>query len=154
MANKDYIPKKKIRLFDQMMTLRATYPSASCELRNGTLSWLGKVRPTPLSREYTVVLTYSDSQVPKVWVVGEELQKLDHPSFPHKYDVDPENNMVRICLYRYREFTKDKFLANTIIPWTVEWLYFYEIWLATGIWCGGGEHPTNITKEEQACASS
>ena len=49
--------------------------------------------------------------------------------------------MVQICLYRHREFTKDKFLANTIIPWTVEWLYFYEIWLATGEWCGGGEHP-------------
>lgn len=149
MANKNYIPKKSIRLFDQMMALRAAYPSASCELRNGVLSWFGKVRPTPLSREYNVLLTYKDSKVPKVWVVGEELQKLGDADFPHKYDVDPENNMVRICLYRYREFSKDKFLANTIIPWTVEWLYFYEIWLATGTWCGGGEHPTNTAKEEQ-----
>lgn len=149
MANKDYIPKRNIRLFDQMMTLRAAYPSASCELRNGTLFWFGKVKPTSLSREYNVALTYSNSQVPKVWVIGEELQKIDDPNFPHKYEVDPPNNMVRICLYRYREFTKDKFLANTIIPWTVEWLYFYEIWLATGTWCGGGEHPTNTTKEEQ-----
>ena len=150
MANKDYIPKRNIRLFDQMMTLRAAYPSASCELRNGTLFWFGKVKPTPLSREYNVALTYSNSQAPKVWVIGEELQKSDDPNFPHKYEVDPKNNMVRICLYRYREFTKDKFLANTIIPWIVEWLYFYEIWLATGTWCGGGEHPTNTTKEEQA----
>lgn len=150
MANKDYIPKRNIRLFDQMMTLRAAYPSASCELRNGTLFWFGKVKPTSLSREYNVALTYSNSQVPKVWVIGEELQKIDDPNFPHKYEVDPKNNMVRICLYRYREFTKDKFLANTIIPWTVEWLYFYEIWLATGTWCGGGEHPTNTTKEERA----
>ena len=150
MANKDYIPKRNIRLFDQMMTLRAAYPSASCERRNGTLFWFGKVKPTPLSREYNVALTYSNSQAPKVWVIGEELQKIDDPNFPHKYEVDPKNNMVWICLYRYREFTKDKFLANTIIPWTVEWLYFYEIWLATGTWCGGGEHPTNTTKEEQA----
>ena len=149
MANKDYIPKRNIRLFDQMMTLRAAYPSASCELRNGTLFWFGKVKPTSLSREYNVALTYSNSQVPKVWVIGEELPKIDDPNFPHKYEIDPQNNMVRICLYRYREFTKDKFLANTIIPWTVEWLYFYEIWIATGTWCGGGEHPTNTTKEEQ-----
>ena len=154
MANNNYIPKKSIRLFDQMMTLRAAYPSASCELRSGVLSWFGKVRPTPLSREYNVLLTYRDSKVPKVWVVSEELQKLGDADFPHKYEVDLENNMVQICLYHYREFTKDKFLANTIIPWTVEWLYFYEIWLATGTWCGGGEHPTNIMKEEQACASS
>ena len=141
MENKDYIPKKAIRLFDQMMTLRAAYPSASCELRNGTLFWMGKIKPTPLSREYDVALIYSDSQVPKVWVLGDSLQKIDDAGFPHKYDVDVKNNMVQICLYRYREFTKDKFLANTIIPWTVEWLYFYEIWLATGEWCGGGEHP-------------
>lgn len=141
MANKDYIPKKAIRLFDQMMTLRAAYPSASCELHNGTLFWIGKVKPTPLSREYDVALTYTGSQAPRVWVIGEGLQKMDDPDFPHKYDIDVKNNMVEICLYRYREFTKEKFLANTIIPWTVEWLYFYEIWLATGEWCGGGKHP-------------
>ena len=93
MANKDYIPKRNIRLFDQMMTLRAAYPSASCELRNGTLFWFGKMKPTPLSREYNVVLTYSESQAPKVWVIGEELQRIDDPDFPHKYDVDPENGV-------------------------------------------------------------
>ena len=49
--------------------------------------------------------------------------------------------MVRICLYRYSEFNVYKLLADTIIPWTVEWLYFYELWLATGEWLGGGEHP-------------
>lgn len=151
MANKDYIPRRDLRLFDQMMTLRAAYPSASCELCNSTLFWFGKVKPTPLSREYTVLLIYnSETQKPEVWVIGKELQKIDDPDFPHKYDVSPENNMVRICLYRYREFTGDKFLANTILPWTVEWLYFYEIWLATGEWCGGGEHPIVASSEEQA----
>lgn len=147
MGNKDYTPKKNIRLFDQMMTLRATYPSASCELHNGTLFWFGKVMPTPLSREYNVALTYNGLQAPKVWVIGEELQKTDDPNFPHKYEVDSQNKMVQICLYRYREFTREKFLANTIIPWTVEWLFFYEIWLATGTWCGGGEHPVSTEEE-------
>ena len=150
MAHKDFIPKKKIRLFDQMMTLRATYPSASCEIRNGTLFWMGKVRPTPLSREYTVALIYNGPQKPKVWVIGEELQRIDDPDFPHKYEIDPENKMVRLCLYRYQEFSEEKFLAKTIIPWTVEWLYFYEIWLATGKWCGGGEHPASTDSEEQS----
>lgn len=32
-------------------------------------------------------------------------------------------------------------IANTIIPWTIEWLYYYELWLATGEWLGGGDHP-------------
>ena len=54
-------------------------------------------------------------------------------------------NLIR--LYRYREFTTYKFLSKTIVPWTVEWLYFYELWLATGEWYGGGDHPS--TDEEK-----
>jgi hypothetical protein len=32
-------------------------------------------------------------------------------------------------------------IAHTIIPWSVLWFYFFEGWLATGEWEGGGEHP-------------
>lgn len=32
-------------------------------------------------------------------------------------------------------------IANTILPWTSLWLYYYEIWLGTGKWEGGGDHP-------------
>ena len=34
------------------------------------------------------------------------------------------------------------FIADTIVPWACEWLLHYEIWLATGEWHGGGEHPS------------
>lgn len=80
-------------------------------------------------------------KAPSVWVLGDELQKLDSPDFPHRYEIDEEKKAVEICLYRYREFTTYKFISKTIVPWTVEWLYFYELWLATGEWYGGGEHP-------------
>lgn len=33
------------------------------------------------------------------------------------------------------------YLNATIIPWTSEWLFNYEVWLATGEWRGGGMHP-------------
>jgi hypothetical protein len=50
----------------------------------------------------------------------------------------------RLCLYRphRREWTPAMMIANTIIPWISEWLYFYELWLVTGEWLGGGEHPS------------
>jgi len=32
-------------------------------------------------------------------------------------------------------------LADTILPWASLWFFYYEIWLATGEWVGGGEHP-------------
>jgi len=27
-------------------------------------------------------------------------------------------------------------LAKTIVPWTAEWLFLYELWLETGMWWG------------------
>ena len=44
-------------------------------------------------------------------------------------------------LDKHKEFSGEKFLSETIIPWAIEWLYYYEIWLVTGTWNGGGEHP-------------
>lgn len=49
---------------------------------------------------------------------------------------------ILVNRYRYAfEFSRYKLLANTVIPWIVEWLFYYEIRLTTGEWLGGGEHP-------------
>jgi hypothetical protein len=37
-------------------------------------------------------------------------------------------------------------IADSTIPWTAEWLIFYEIWKATGDWHGGGEWPPSQTQ--------
>ena len=39
------------------------------------------------------------------------------------------------------QYFRSLVFADTLVPWTIEWLFHYEIWLATGTWCGGGEHP-------------
>ena len=33
------------------------------------------------------------------------------------------------------------YVADFIPPWVSTWLYFYEVWYATGNWHGGGTHP-------------
>jgi len=50
-----------------------------------------------------------------------------------------------LCLYdpATNEWSPDKAIAKTIIPWTIDWLACYEGWLATGEWTGGGRHPTS-----------
>ena len=148
MANKTFTKEKPVRLFDQMIALKAAFPTGPCEIKNNILWWGGKIRPSPVASEYTVLLTYKLDIPPKVWVLGDELKRLNDPNFPHHFDINYDTKMVRLCLYRYSEFTKYKLLAKTIIPWTVEWLFFYEIWLATGEWCGGGEHP-NIGEQKK-----
>jgi hypothetical protein len=48
-----------------------------------------------------------------------------------------------LCLFNpeKREWNPEQRLGDTILPWACIWLYFYEIWLATGDWKGGGDHP-------------
>ena len=65
---------------------------------------------------------------------------------PHHYlnRVDPHRPIL--CLYDpdAEEWCATDLVAETIIPWTVDWLACYEGWLATGRWAGGGRHPEGI----------
>ena len=56
-------------------------------------------------------------------------------SLPHMF----ENGSL--CLHLEEDWTTDMLLADTLVPWTSEWLIHYEIWRFTGVWYGGGEWP-------------
>lgn len=135
--------KKIITLPRQKSDLLYTFKGSVCEIKKNVLFWKGNIKPTPLSKEYEVVIIYQINALPRiqVFVTGENLKELDNPDFPHKYKIIKDKHTVKICLDRYQVFNKYKYISNTIIPWTIEWLYYYEIWLATGKWLGGGEHP-------------
>jgi hypothetical protein len=32
-------------------------------------------------------------------------------------------------------------IDQTFVPWTALWLFYFEDWLTTNEWRGGGEHP-------------
>ena len=53
---------------------------------------------------------------------------------------DPQGGVVprRPRALRDGDWREDRALAWTIIPWLLEWLVEYEVWLVTGEWCGGG----------------
>lgn len=142
MANR-YIKNQPIPLIKQKAALCSAYKGTTCKIdkKRKELFWSGKIRPTAFSKEYSAYVLYKVGTIPTVWIIGDELEKIDSPDFPHNYHVNAEKKAVHICLYRHLEFNSCLTLANTIIPWTVEWLYYYELWLATGEWLGGGEHP-------------
>jgi len=147
--NKRYPKPKKITVQKQKVALCAAFPEGKCSISlKKKLVWSGIICPSPLSKEYVTVLTWVSGYSPRVWVIGDNLEKLDDPDFPHVYQIDLEHNMVRICLYRHQEFNQYTFIADKIIPWIVEWLYYYELWLATGEWHGGGEHPSGGDQED------
>ncbi len=44
----------------------------------------------------------------------------------------------RLCLHVDGEWAPSMYIADSIIPWTIEWLAAYEGWRATGTWYAGG----------------
>ncbi len=43
-----------------------------------------------------------------------------------------------LCLHIPGQWQSDMTIAEYIVPWIAEWLFYYEVWLATGEWLGGG----------------
>jgi hypothetical protein len=112
------------------------------------LTWRHTISPSPLGRLYKVKLVYYINQAPNIYVLDPKPLPLaiGKAKLPHCYD----QKYQRLCLYYPdgKEWNKTMLLSATVIPWTYEWLYHYEIWLGTGEWTGGGVHPqNNLTKK-------
>lgn len=91
------------------------------------------LQPTPMSRHYSINIDYNLGVSPEVRVVTPKLQL--HPEaeeLPHTFPGD------KLCLHLPGEWSPAMHIAKTTVPWTSEWLFYYEIWLITGNWHGGG----------------
>lgn len=130
--------------------MRIVWPRFRCQVRQGSLICCGSLRPVDISDNYNIRLEYQVGLRPKVWVDGLPAREAK-PSgklIPHRYADGT------ICLYYGNEWTSDKVIAQTIMPWLLEWLFFYEGWLATGEWQGGGIHPEIPARELSISESS
>lgn len=131
------IPTRAVNLAAQLVAITAVLPDSRGAVRGGELTCDFRLRPSPVSRTYTVHLIYRHGQRPRVTITDPELAL--HPgatTVPHVY---PGNEL---CLYYPGQWNGSMLLANTILPWTAEWLLHYEVWLVIGRWTGGGtSHP-------------
>jgi hypothetical protein len=122
-----YFPSPKtLNLGLQDLAIQKKFPSF--KLHKKTLTgtfWIGKLQPKLTT--YTVKVQY-DPHKPKVYIIEPEVISFA----PHRYEDES------LCLYHPNDnsFTSKSLIADTIIPWTAEWLYFYEIWLEEGVWWG------------------
>lgn len=146
MATKIFKNKKTVAL--QAYNLKKYYQFESCVIKRGILRWIQKVRPSNESKEYEITVIY-DGKIPKVYLINQGIMKYKNELIPHCYERKFKNSTkeyVRICLYypKYNEWNPEMFISKTIIPWTIEWLLYYEYWRITGKWLGGGvEHEKN-----------
>ena len=85
-------------------------------------------------------IEYGRGKPPDVIVENPDLRVVaEGRPISHVYSENPMN----LCLYRpgRGQWAPWMLLDRTIVPWTVVWLYFFEEWLRSGEWRGGGEHP-------------
>lgn len=124
------------------------HPSWHCAVdRRATGAFLvakGAVRPTPICQLYRARIEYQAKHLPRVFIDDPPLRRRNPDErVEHTYSDD------EVCLFR-RDFRSDQAIARTIVPWLMLWIVFYEAWLVTGEWQGGGEHPGDGMMPETA----
>lgn len=133
----------------QVAFLKLRDPAGEAAVRQGRLVWRFRVQPSPLSRIYKLRLQFRPGGLPQVVVTSPDLVLLaEGRRLPHVYDQEA----VRLCLYMpgTGEWNDRQLLADTLVPWSVLWLFYFEEWLLSGEWKGGGVHPAPDSQGHQA----
>jgi hypothetical protein len=120
-------------------------------------TWEGVLAPD--TRKHLVRVAYRVPQLlenislldaqPRVQVIDPLLERhadYEHGPIPHVYVSKLHPSKPYLCLFspsRQERGTED-LIADTTVFWAWEWLYFYEGWLVTKKWRGGGQHPQPI----------
>ncbi|WP_219821625.1 hypothetical protein [Sneathiella aquimaris] len=108
--------------------------------RRGRIKWVGTVRPQ--FQTYRIEISHLVPKPPQVRVLSPELTRLpdnEEGQLPHVY---PPADDPTLCLYdpANDEWDHSMLISETIVPWALDWLACYELWLMTGRWTGGGRH--------------
>ena len=130
--------RRRLSLAQQAIRLWSWFPEAKITLRPTELTWIGAVRPTPCSRDYRTKITYRYDWYPAV-VTVDTLDSRPGENLPHTYSDGS------LCLHEAQEWTPAMAIADTIVPWTAEWLAHYELWRVRGRWYGDDQRDRSGT---------
>jgi hypothetical protein len=115
------------------------------------MTWFGEFTPSALSDTYKLKITYKLGQAPKAYIVSPKPLQLAEGAkrLPHTYNYS--NGKQQLCLYLpgTGEWRPSMVIAQTIVHWAVQWMYYYEIWVTTGRWMGGGHGNWDVEKIEE-----
>jgi hypothetical protein len=139
---------RHLSVAQQAFAIRSLLPDAKVTFKgNDGIDINTVIQPTPMSRRYTVRIAYRAGGVPDVFVLTELKLHPDADVLPHTFPGD------KLCLHLPGQWRPDMYLAHTTVPWTSEWLLYYELWLVTGRWDGGGHgEPRNDVLSDEELA--
>jgi hypothetical protein len=117
--------------------LGLAFPEFRVRTARNQLRCTGVLQPSATGDAYTVLLEYDVPARPRVHVLEPELRlPKGKTKLPHVF---PGNEL---CLHLSTDWRPDQKICEFIMPWISVWLYFYEVWLVTGEWLGGGHEPS------------
>jgi hypothetical protein len=124
----------------QLAHLKLRNRGGKGHVRCGRLTWQWTVQPSPLSRIYHARIDCDANGNPNVFMDSPDIRLLaGGRKVPHLYSQERRE----LCLYLpgSGQWHTGKLLANTVVPWVSLWLLYFEEWLWSDDWKGGGEHP-------------
>ena len=132
-------PKPRaISAADQILDMAKKYPEFTARRLGNEAVWEGRFQPSQSCATYLVRIEALTGQRPWVTVLEPELRiPRDKWLETHRF------SHGGLCLHLHEQWTRDQLIAEMIVPWTAIWLINYEYWLASGLWLGGGEHPSS-----------
>ncbi len=137
-------PRSGVLFPDFLLTARADWIGV----------WEGPLKPA--SKTYTVRIVYFPRTRFDGWRLGNKYVTVhvvdpligaemltSEKLLPHIYwnERDPARSALRLWDPAEMFWTPEMPIATTIIPWTSEWLLFFEYWQISGEFLGPGRHP-------------
>lgn len=147
-----YLPP--LTLGAQFYALKARFQEGTGRIvnRNRTLLWECNISPGPFCREYRILLRYTIGSAPECIVLSPNLDELaGGKKIPHTYGHDAITKCRKLCLFLPKakipegpyEWRPQLKLSDTLMPWASLWLFYFEDWLFSDEWKGGGAHPSS-----------
>jgi hypothetical protein len=141
-----------ISIDEQIASMATLWPDLTLVGRQASSAvWRGPLKP--LFRTFQVEICYRapliverldvrrmQPQVSVLWPPLRPRQSDPEGRLPHVYyDV---NGNVTLCMLDpdASDWSPSDNLAETTVPWTIEWIAAYEGWRATGLWTASGRH--------------
>lgn len=125
-------------LFSHANDVKNHFSNAEIKCKCGKMEVLLRLKPSDASITYTIkLIAQQGNKSVDIFVIEPRIGKYENgEKVPHLY------SNGSLCLYypKYQERNYSDSWADTLIPWTSLWLFYYEIWKDTGKWLGGGIH--------------
>ncbi len=158
-------------LTDHIWEMRRKWPGFKVTHNHSWLvCWEGVLRPLS-AQTYKVRITYqlprmtkeylfNPAYLPMVQVLEPRLSlqnsNAGHDALIHLYVDRDSPELPSLCLDDPLKsgWSDHASIADTIVPWAIDWLTCYELWQATGKWTGAGRDHRIVNREEACQAPS